>query len=186
MYEMHTAPVRPERRPVLYLDIDDTLLIWEEGHPRAAPGAQRFLLWALQRFQVRWLTTWCPGGEMEVSLLGDLCTMLELDTAQVEHIRGFDWESTESKLNGIAWLEHVVLGRPFLWIEDEYGVREGERSFLVEHGLSDRYRHCNVSQDPMALQRLHLALAHDWEAGAFRWEAEASEPVISGSAWANT
>jgi hypothetical protein len=171
--------------PVLYLDLDDTIISWEGG-PHAAPGAREFMVWAMGRFEVRWLTTWCPGGVMEEGLLGDLATMLRLPADDLRHIRGFEWHEEGSKLNGIAWLEHVVLGRPFLWIEDEYGVREGERSFLVEHGLSDRYRHCNVSQDPMALQRLHLALARDWEAGAFRWEAEASEPVISGSAWANT
>lgn len=182
MDNLEFRPDCADLRPVLYLDLDDTLLAWEDGTPRAAPGAQRFLLWALERFEVRWLTTWCPGGEMERSLLADLCTMLEVDTAQVEHIRGFSWESTGSKLNGIAWLEHAVWQRPFLWIEDNYGVCEAERDFLAAHGFLDRYRHCNVSEDPMSLKRLHLALATEWDAGMFEWEWRGSEPVLARAA----
>jgi hypothetical protein len=160
-----------ELRPVLYLDIDDTLLTWADGNPRAAPGARDFVLWALERFAVRWLTTWCPSGEMQHSLLGDLCTMLELDPELLSEIRGFNWEATDSKLNGIAWLEHVVWKRPFLWVEDDYGVKQRERHFLAEHGLLAHYRHCNVTEDPASLERLHEAVRREWEQGRFTWHA---------------
>ncbi|HEV2129899.1 MAG TPA: hypothetical protein VGR27_02270 [Longimicrobiaceae bacterium] len=141
-------------RPVLYLDLDDTLLTYASGKPQAAPGAREFLLWALESFEVRWLTTWCPSGEMQEKLLGDLCKMLKIETAAMENIRGFDWEYSASKVDGIAWLEHLVLDRPFLWIEDQYGVGEFELEFLDEHGFRPSYHHCNVTEDPQALLRL--------------------------------
>jgi hypothetical protein len=147
-----------QQQPVLYLDLDDTVITWRDGSPRAAPGAREFVLWALERFEVRWLTTWCPGGVMEEGLLGDLCRMLEIDAGVLGELRGFDWEDTGSKLNGVAWLEHVVQGRPFLWIEDEYGVGIRERWVLEKAGFIGSYRHVNVTEDPGALRRLHQAL----------------------------
>ena len=145
-------------RPVLYLDIDDTLLSWSEGRPRAAPGAREFLLWALENHEVRWLTKWCPNGEMRDALRGDLCKMIGIQPEKLESIRGFDWEASDSKLNGIAWLEHVVLGRSWVWVEDEQGVGERELRFLAAHGFRENYHYCNVTKDPQALVRLHEQL----------------------------
>lgn len=145
-------------RPVLYLDLDDTLIRWEHGRPSGAPGAHEFLLWALQHFEVRWLTTWCPGGDMEQGLFQDLCKLLRMPPDQIHHIRGGDWTETASKLNGLLWLEHLVLGRPFFWVEDENGVGERERRVLAEQGLLDCYVHVNVSTDAQALIRAHERL----------------------------
>lgn len=144
-------------RPVLYLDVDDTLISWRGGSPHAAPGAREFLLWALELYEVRWLTTWCPSGEMEESLVGDLARMLRVDRAVIRDIRGFDWEGL-SKLDGVAWLEHVLLDRPFLWVEDDYGVGEAEIEFLAAHRMLDRYRWCNVTERPDSLRAIHQQL----------------------------
>lgn len=147
--------------PVLYLDIDDTLLRYpdgREGDPRPAPGAAAFLSWALERFEVRWLTRWCPTGEMETDRVRSFCRMLEADPERVGRIRGLNWMGSDTKLDGITWLEHVVLGRPFLWIEDEYGLGQRERAFLRLHGFDDRWRHCNVTERPGALRALHGSL----------------------------
>jgi hypothetical protein len=145
-------------RPVLYLDLDDTLISWEGGRPHAAPGAREFLLWALGHYEVRWLTTWCPDGEMEERLLGSLSRMVEIPMDDLRRVRGFDWDFRRCKLDGIAWLEHLVLERPFLWVEDDYGFGEREVRFLHEHGLLDRYRRVNVTEDPESLLRLHAEL----------------------------
>jgi hypothetical protein len=149
-------------RPVLYLDIDDTLLTYRHGWPEAAPGAHEFLLWALEHFEIRWLTRWCPGGEMEDTLLGELRKMIPLEQETAGAIRGFSWEFSNSKLDGIAWLEHSVLERPFLWLEDEYGVGDFELDFLAEHGWRASYVHCNVTRDPHALLRVHEELKRRW------------------------
>lgn len=148
-------------KPVLYLDLDDTLVSWRGGHPHAAPGAGHFVRWALRHFEVRWLTTWCPNGEMGESLLGDLAHMLGIPVDELRHIRGGDWDATESKLNGVMWLEHVVLERPFLWVEDNYGVGTRELAFLEAHGFLNSYHQINVTEDPEALQRLHARLRDD-------------------------
>lgn len=147
----------PAAHPVLYLDLDDTLISWRGGNPHAAPGARDFMLWALEHYEVRWLTTWCPNGEMEKSLLADLCKMLKIETATLRRVRGFDWQG-HSKLDGIAWLEHIVLHRPFLWVEDDFGFGERELHFLAAHGLLDRYRWCNVTEHPDSLIRIHEQL----------------------------
>lgn len=177
------APASPEAddrrvgRPVLYLDLDDTVLSYATGEPHAAPGAAAFLRWVLDVFEVRWLTRWCPDGEMPDGLIDDLWAMTGLPRDVLRGIRGFDWRSSESKLNGIAWLEHAVLARPFLWIEDEYGVGEFERTFLARHGFEHAYRHCNVTTDPIALARLHAALLRE---GTPRATGPTNEPPPGG------
>lgn len=153
-------------RPVLYLDLDDTLISWSGGHPHAAPAAREFVLWAMERFELRWLTTWCPSGEMEEKLLGDLCHMLQLPTEALAHVRGFDWDESRCKLNGVAWLEHLALGRPFVWVEDERGVGEREIRFLADHGLLHHYRWCNVTDFPDSLADLFGDLRTLWDGQA--------------------
>lgn len=163
-----------EWRPVLYLDIDDTLLTYRSGTPEAAPGAADFLQWALEHFEVRWLTKWCPSGEMEERLLSDFRKMLPLAAERVQRIRGFSWDFSSSKIDGIAWLEHLVLGRPFLWLEDDYGFGERERQFLAQLGLLESYRHCNVTEDPEALAELHEELKGQLEPDTPRVRSESA------------
>jgi hypothetical protein len=141
-------------RPVLYLDLDDTIIAWPNGRggsPRGARGAGELLCWAMEHFEVRWLTTWCPDGRMAPGLLRDLARMLRLPPEQLEGIRGLDWSAGGCKLDGIAWMEHLVLGRPFVWLEDEYGFGERERRFLRAHGLGASHVAVNVSTDADAL-----------------------------------
>lgn len=148
-------------RPALYLDLDDTLIAWPDGRggsPRGARGGREFLEWALQWYEVRWLTTWCPDGRMEAGLLRDLAKMLGMAPDALEGIRGLDWSHSRRKLDGIAWMEHVVLRRPFVWLEDEYGFGEQERRFLDVHGLGASHVPVNVSRDADALTRVHAAL----------------------------
>lgn len=147
-----------QNRAVLYLDLDDTVVSWAGGRPHAAPHAREFVVWALDRFEVRWLTRWCPGGEMEEKLLGDLARMLDLELSCIAGVRGAEWDPRGSKANGIAWLEHTVLGRPFVWLEDEHGFGDRERAILEGHGFLPSYWHCNVTVDERALRRAHAAL----------------------------
>jgi hypothetical protein len=148
-------------RPVLYLDLDDTLIAWPHGRsgsPRGARGGRELVLWALDHYEVRWLTTWCPDGRMEGGLLRDLAKMLDLPRERLEGIRGVDWSESGRKLDGIAWVEHVVLGRPFVWLEDEHGFGERERRVLGAHGLAASHLPVNVSTDPDALASVHAEL----------------------------
>lgn len=151
-----------ELRPVFYMDIDDTLLRYVEGKdPRPAPGAREFVAWAFEHFEVRWLTRWCRDGRMPEDLVGSFSRMFGVEAHIVSQVRGLDWSDTDSKVNGIAWLEHVVLKRPFLWIEDEYGLGASEQAFLSQAGFEEMWLGCNVTADPEALQMLHERLLNE-------------------------
>lgn len=145
-------------RPVLYLDIDDTLVVWADDAPSGAPGVREFLLWALEHFEVRWLTRWARDGRLDETLLADLSRLTGVEVEALRPVQGLDWSGTTSKLNGVAWLEHTILGRPFLWIEDDT-VEPGALEFLEAHALSHRFRRCDVSRDRESLSRLHDALS---------------------------
>ena len=147
-------------RPVLYLDLDDTIVSWATGEPRGAPGVDEFMMWALRTFEVRWLTSWTPGGQMEESLLVDLAKLTGVDVDLLRCIRGLDWEGG-SKLDGIAWLEHVVLERPFVWMEDGT-LPDPALEFLRAHGFADCFVLCDVTRDEGALTRLHQRLDDAW------------------------
>lgn len=157
---MATSTGGADARPVLYVDLDDTLVSWSTGEPRGAPGADRFVRWALDRFEIRWLTTWAPSGRMDAKLLGDLCKLIGVSTEELRRIRGLSWEGG-SKLDGIAWLEHLVLGRRFVWIEDE-SLPDHALDFLVRHGFRKCFHHCDVTREEGALRRLHRRLEDEW------------------------
>lgn len=156
--DVHPAPAR-DPRPVLYLDVDDVLVDWAGHTQKAAVGGRDFLIFALEHFEVRWLTRRCPGGEMPELLVEELAALHGLDPALLTPIRGLDWSEGGSKLNGIAWIEHLVLGRAFVWVEDENGVRDLELRVLADAGLTACYHHCNVSTDPQSLVRALARLA---------------------------
>lgn len=157
------TPDPARTRPVLYLDLDDTMVAWAEGKPHPAHGVEPFLSWAFERFEVRWLTSWAPTGCMEPRLVDDLAKLTGISGERLRSIRGLDWEGG-SKVDGIAWLEHAVLGRPFLWIEDAT-IKDAYLELLERHGWLDRYRRCDVSREPDAVERLHRELLDAWGGG---------------------
>lgn len=150
-----------ESRTVLYLDIDDTLVRHGPSGPHAAPGAAEFVAWALETFHVRWLTRWCRDGVMGEDLVHSFCKMLRIDPETIRSIRGLDWSESDSKLDGIAWLEHVVMDRPFIWVEDEHGLGEKERAFLELQGFAEASLACNVTREPESLRTLHRRLVEE-------------------------
>lgn len=140
-------------RPVLYLDVDDTVLSWADGEPAAVPSSRAFVEWALSNFEVRWLTKWCPSGQMPEDLLGDLAKMLGLEPERLACIEGCSWEESGAKVDGIMWLEHLVMGRPFFWVENREGLSDRDLAVLVATDTRHRYLECNVSEDETALER---------------------------------
>lgn len=154
-----------DHRTVLYLDIDDTLVRHVPSGPQPAPGAAEFMAWALEEFHVRWLTRWCRDGVMPEHLVHSFCKMLRIDPETIRSIRGLDWSESDSKLDGIAWLEHVVMGRPFVWVEDEHGLGEKERAFLELQGFAEASLACNVTTHPDSLRRLHRRLVDEGAIG---------------------
>lgn len=148
---------------MLYLDIDDTLLSWASGSPAAVASTESFLRWALDAFEVRWLTKWCPSGTMSDDLLRDLAKMVGVGAEGLGAVPGCCWEESGIKADGIAWLEHALLGRDFAWVENPEGLTERDFEILRETGFEDRYFPTNVTQDETALDRTRALLARRYD-----------------------
>lgn len=155
-------------KPVMYLDIDDVLLDWSGGGmiPRAAEGAREFLLWALEHYEVRWLTYWAPNGRLNYDDAVALARALRVQPEILLEIKGLDWSGDErpiwgvqTKLDGIAWVEHLVMGRPFVWVEDETViVPQGLDRTLQALGLLHCWLHVNTTRRGDSLRALHERL----------------------------
>lgn len=163
-------------RPVMYLDVDDTILtsndaIWEATYgnlPKGyvvpadtiipAPGAGEFLEWATEHYEVRWLTFKCPSGVMHPWWVKTLARALKVPEEMIASIRGISFAHTFNKCDGINWEEHAA-GREWIWIEDDIDQRELQ--ILAGRGCLSRWIRCNVTEDPYALKRLHERLKED-------------------------
>jgi len=154
-------------KPVLYLDVDDTLLSMHERYYPAEkrrpastwrhygyspPSGREFLLWALEHFEVRWLSWWCAWGDMHDLQRERLEAEFELPSGALAGVRAARFGDSEGcrKTAGIAWEEHDA-GRPFWWVED--WISEREQQVLRGRGMLDRWIPCHVTEDPHALQR---------------------------------
>ena len=152
-------------KPVMYLDVDGVL--WDvdlavagkhgiamEDAYKGANGLEAFITWALEHFEVRWLTAWAMGGCMD-----------NYGWERLERYTGVPWEVwarvwpskgwSRNKTEGIDWDEHLA-GRPFVWVEDE--LLQGEMRFLEETGFAHRYYHTDVFDDPDALIKTHAKI----------------------------
>lgn len=165
---MATEPVwrigasRPHERPVLYVDVDDTLIVHARDGSRPAPQATAFLEWAVDAFDLRWLSYWAPAGVLDDRDLESLSRMLDMDARRLASVQGLGFGGTaaSTKLDAVTWLEHLVLGRPFLWIEDDDCMISIPTilAVLSDLGLRDRWVPCNVTRTPHRLARIYDAL----------------------------
>lgn len=136
-------------RPVCYLDVDDTLLMFTDAicktHPegRAAPDAGAFVLWLLEHYEVRWLTAWCPSGSLQPHGAERLAALLNIPAAALAAIRNpRQW--------GTFKPEGIDPSRPFIWIEDD--LPPDEIKWLDDRRLYASYLRTNVSRHPEALR----------------------------------
>jgi hypothetical protein len=145
--------------PRLYLDIDGVLLRRRPGNFRVrdafeiAPYALLFLTWAVQNFDVRWLSSRCQSGDAQ-----HVCdafryalpaTDLPTEWRFVETIPPVRW--------GTRKIDAIDLASDFYWCDDAHG--DEALAILTEHGKADRAIHVNVDRDPEALLRARQILA---------------------------
>lgn len=140
-------------KPVMFLDIDDTLLIWGEIGGFAAPGAVEFMRWAVQHWEVRWLTMWCPSGRLEPH-----------GAAELSYRFGHQLppEFFQAIVNPHGWfrekrrsISDAELTRHWVWVEDGLHFSLGP--------YRHRFYQCNVTEDPLALQKTWLRLAERFD-----------------------
>lgn len=142
-------------KPVLYLDVDDTVL--EFNHQRkahigqAAPGARAFVQWANEHFEIRPLTMWACSGQFHDGT--EIAKLVGMTKEWWEGLRGRPHSQTSwmDKLDGIDWTE-VGMGRPWVWVEDALLTRELRE--LRRLGMAEHWVECNVSKEPYALYRV--------------------------------
>ncbi len=152
------------KKPVLYLDIDDCILMFPNGttghewlktyyetykYGIGAPGVREFIPWALKHFEIRWLTMWTMCGRLDSQ-----------GNERLEKLTGVSsdlWEQIinplshrYNKIEGIDWKE-IESGRKFIWLEDELLSEEIES--IKNMNVLDSYIRCNVSEDPYALYK---------------------------------
>lgn len=159
-------------KPVLYLDVDDVLLMFPAHQPESwwlkhkegapAPGVPEFLTWAATHCEVRWLTSWAGAGQLLPDKAEKLAGLLGVDEALLrsfDNPQGWVW-SPDGKPAGINWREHRD-GREWAWVED--ALPEREVFILQQHGASDRYYHTDTSASEGALLDTWVKLAERWQ-----------------------
>lgn len=145
-------------RPVAYLDVDDVLIQWKGRHRMAAPHAANFLQFLREHFEVRWITSWCPSGEMSEDRLLTLAELLQVEPEVLRWIR--NPRSFPGKPHGYPPKHYAIDfgdSRPWVWIEDEH-LHKSNLDELARRGVRDRYVECNVSWRPDDLLRVRTLL----------------------------
>lgn len=150
-------------KPVLFLDVDDTIL----GGKGPGRGAADFIRWCKQHFEVRWLTMWCPDGKLGQHNGTMLAKYLDMDVEElleIENPHPFPVDAYHFSLPR-NWRDKSVSvkamlaetpDRPWVWVEDPHAVPV-EHEFQVQH--KDNYIMTDSSYDSEALIKTAAILA---------------------------
>jgi len=156
--------IEDKQKPrLMYLDVDDTLLVWNRlstlpsGFP--APRAAEFITWALEHFEVRWLTMWCPSGIMDDGSARELAyrfnnKILADEFKSIQNPKAFEMKY---KTDAIDFDDP----RPWVWVEDD--TLTHEEDLLRGRNLYHNFYPTNVSIDPVRLQQTWRMLANRFE-----------------------
>lgn len=122
-------------KPNLYLDIDGVILANENN---LAIGASEFIKYAVDNFDVYWLTTHCMNG----------------DTAHaIEYVQRGSDENLRPYLTkfkpttwGITKTDAIDFNKPFLWFDDD--CYSGERLVLYENNAFNSWIEIDLVKYP--------------------------------------
>lgn len=151
-------------KPIMFLDIDDTLLRCIDRDCVAVSDAGSFIRWAQQHFEVRWLTAWAVASmsDQDAVRLAEK-HQLGLTSEEILMIPVQSWFGKHLALNDQFALDKTVdfdfeelEQRGFVWVENE--LLDSERSVLREKGWEDRFFLTNVTANPGALQQTKTLL----------------------------
>lgn len=147
---------------VMYLDIDDTMLIDELVGRKTvikkfAPGTVEFLNWASEHFEIRWLTFWCMNGTMAIPAAKELSEIsgFKLPFTFFTNIKN-DLSFNFDKCDAIDFKDP----RPFVWVEDQ--IQPFEYNGLKQRGKEHCHYPCNSSRNPYALIVASSKIAKDF------------------------
>lgn len=151
-------------RPIMYLDIDDTLIQYR-GAGKPAPGAAEFVLWAKTHYDLYWLTMWWPSGIKAPTRVQELSQILGLLPEVIHNIpaaafwpiQAYHVDDTQNKTNGLHW-ERLDAGHPWVWVEDS--LLRSEREYLKTKRMLHHHIPCDVTANPMRLHKVWRQLQH--------------------------
>jgi hypothetical protein len=140
----------------IYLDVDGVLLRRSPVNSSGfvlSPGAEAFLAYLVESFDVRWLTTRCKHGlpnditrafrhAMQVTDLPPKLTEL------INLVEPAYWN--------VCKMEGIDLSANFYWIDDNPTPKALE--VLAQHGCERRWIEARVDHDPVDLLRVHHVL----------------------------
>lgn len=139
----------------MYLDVDDTILVWTNDIPGyGAPHSAEFIMWALEHFEVRWLTMWCPSGRMRREGAEELSYRLG-DKIVPEIFESIT--NPKSFINNKTEAIDYDDPRPWVWVEDNMVLYE--RKVMLDKRLDHNFYPTNVSTNVVALQKTWRLLA---------------------------
>lgn len=119
----------------IYLDIDGVLLANEEN---LAIGASEFIRYAVDNFDVYWLTTHCMNGDPAHAIEYIQRTTDENLRPYLEKFKPTTWS--------LAKTEAIDFSKPFLWLDDD--CFSGERITLKEHNTFDSWIEVDLAKYP--------------------------------------
>ncbi len=122
-------------KPRLYLDIDGVLLANEEN---LAIGASEFIKYAVDNFEVYWLTTHCMDGTTAHAIEYVLRATDDDLRPYLEKFKPVTW--------GLAKTEAIDFNTPFLWFDDD--CYSGERLALNEHNAFNSWIEIDLAKYP--------------------------------------
>lgn len=145
-------------KPVLYLDVDgvlwdiqqrlkdDSSIIVAQDPTTfacAANGLDEFLDYVLEKFEVRWCTSWAMSGTMHPDVMERLKEHTGVPVEIWSMVRpSLGW--INFKHQNMDWTE-IRQGREFAWVEDE--LLEEELEMLRVFQCLDNYYYTDVFED---------------------------------------
>jgi hypothetical protein len=139
----------PSTGDLLYLDVDGVLIGIYDNALQLRPGVIGQVRWAMQHWDVCWLTTW-PHKRLQ--------TLLTVAGGRdiAERTRYISWSYESDHTNKARAAIQYANGRRFTWLED--GLLEEELALLRQHQLEESYIWINhLGMDGFALGLWRLA-----------------------------
>ena len=100
-------------KPNIYLDIDGVILANEENLP---VGAEEFIKYAVNNFDVYWLTTHCTEGDSTHAINYVMRAGNENLRPHLEKLIPTSWKDNKT--------EAIDFRKPFLWFDDDCYLTE--------------------------------------------------------------
>jgi hypothetical protein len=137
----------------MFLDVDGVLWDFPPGEgfgepPVAARGVSEFFDFAMEHFEVRWLTWWAPTGTMDHQSIYDLSMLIGVPMQVLMEVGSVrPWADRGYK--HVALDPDEIQRRPWVWVEDL--VHPLDVEWIGQNGHIESLFVTNVLEDRDAL-----------------------------------